>query len=173
MWQLARRQLDQRTNQMHTVSPEVFARPQAGWLRAVRDALGMSTRDMAARLGVTSMAISKLEASERAGTIGLDTLSRAANALGCDVVYALVPRIPLEQQVQRQAEAVARAELRPVATTMALEDQSLDAQAAQSLVEDRIAELINSRGLWRTEQSRTEQSSAEQSSAEQHVVTKP
>jgi predicted DNA-binding mobile mystery protein A len=170
---MARRQLDQRTNQMHTVATEVFARPQAGWLRAVRDALGMSTRDMAARLGVTSMAISKLEASERAGTIGLDTLTRAADALGCDVVYALVPRVPLEQQVQRQAEAVARAELRPVAATMALEDQSLDADATQSLVEDRIAELINSRGLWRTEQSSAEQSRAEPSRTEKHAAARP
>lgn len=152
MRQLARRQLDLRNEQLRKVPAEVFARPQAGWVRAVRDALGMSTRDLASRLGVTSMAISKLEASERAGTIGLDTLSRAADALGCDVVYALVPRAPLEAQVHRQAEAVARAELGPVATTTALEDQSVDAQATQSLVEDRIAELIDSRGLWRIKQ---------------------
>ncbi len=151
MQHIARRQLDLRVRQMREVPAEVFARPQAGWLRAVRDALGMSTRDLAARLGVTSMAISKLEASERASTIGLDTLTRAADALGCDVVYALVPRVPLEEQVHRQAEEVARAELGPVATTMALEDQSLGAHETQSLVEDRIAELIDSRGLWRTE----------------------
>jgi hypothetical protein len=72
-----------------------------------------------------------------------------------------VPRIPLEEQVHRRAEAVARAELGPVTTTMALEDQSLGAQETQSLVEDRIAELINSRGLWRTQQRRTEQRRAE------------
>jgi len=99
------------------------------------------------------MAISKLEANERAGTIGLDTLTRAADALGCDVVYALVPRVPLEQQVRLRANAVALAELVPVATTMALEDQSVDTQTTQSLVEDRIAELIDSRGLWRAERS--------------------
>ncbi len=151
MQQLARRQLDLRNEQLRKVPAEVFARPQAGWIRAVRDALGMSTRDLASRLGVTSMAISKLEASERAGTIGLETLSRAADALGCDVVYVLVSRVPLEQHVHRQAEIVARAELGPVATTMALEDQSVDAQTTQSLVEDRIAELIDSRGLWRAE----------------------
>ncbi|NTV38808.1 MAG: mobile mystery protein A [Demequinaceae bacterium] len=153
MQRIARRQLDQRTALLQTVPSEVFARPQSGWVRAVRDALGMSTRDMAARLGVTSMSVSKFEASERAGTIGLDTLTRAADALGCDVVYALVPRVPLEQQVRLRANAVARAELGPVATTMALEDQSVDIQTTQSLVEDRIAELIDSRGLWRTAKS--------------------
>ena len=153
MQRIARRQIDQRTALLQTVPSEVFARPRAGWVRAVRDALGMSTRDMAARLGVTSMSVSKFEASERAGTIGLDTLTRAADALGCDVVYALVPRVPLEQQVRLRANAVARAELGPVATTMALEDQSVDTQTTQSLVEDRIAELIDSRGLWRAEKS--------------------
>lgn len=146
---LARRQIDARTAALRAESLASFAHPQAGWLRAIRDALGMSTRDMAAQLGVTSMAISKLEASERAGTIGLDTLTRAADALGCDVVYALVPRIPLEERVRLRAESVARAELAPVATTMALEDQSVDDVTTQSLVEDRMAELINSRGLWR------------------------
>jgi predicted DNA-binding mobile mystery protein A len=151
MQRIARRQLDQRTAVLQTVSAEAFARPQAGWVRAVRDALGMSTRDVASRLGVTSMAVSKLEASERAGTVGLDTLSRAADALGCDVVYALVPRVPLEEQVRRQAEAVARAEFGPVATTMALEGQSVDVRATESLLEERIAELIASRGLWRSE----------------------
>jgi len=148
---MARLQLDRRTAQLQTVSVDAFARPQAGWVRAIRDALGMSTRDLASRLSVTSMAISKLEASERAGTIGLDTLSRAADALGCDVVYALVPRVPLADQVHRQAEALARAELSPVTTTMALEDQSVDALATASLLENRIAQLVDSRALWRTE----------------------
>lgn len=127
----------------------MLARPHAGWIRAIRDALGMSTRDLAARLDVSSMAVSKMEASERAGTIGLDTLTRAADAMGCDVAYVLIPRIPLEDTVRRQAEAVARAELAPVATTMALEEQGLGRANTESLVEARMAELLNSRGLWR------------------------
>lgn len=150
MRQMARRQLDRRAAQLRDVSAEALARPQAGWVRAIRDALGMSSRDLAARLGVTSMAVSKLEASERAGTVGLDTLRRAADALGCDLVYALVPRVPLEEAVRRQAVTVARAELGPVATTMALEDQAVDAPATARLLADRVAELVDSRALWRT-----------------------
>jgi predicted DNA-binding mobile mystery protein A len=140
-----------RARQLAALPADAFARPQSGWIRAVRDALGMSTRDLAARLGVTAMAVSKLEASERAGTIRLDTLTRAADALDCDVVYTLIPRTSLEQQVRRQAEALARRELRAVSTTMALEDQSLDPESAHTLLDDRIAELSDSRGLWRLE----------------------
>ncbi|UZN02524.1 mobile mystery protein A [Cellulomonas sp. S1-8] len=145
----ARRQLDRRTAALRALPTEAFARPAGGWVRAVRDAVGMSGRDLATRLGVSPTAVTKLEASERAGTIGLDTLARAADALGCDLVYALVPRVPLDDQVRRQAEKVARAELGPVATTMALEAQSLDAGQARQLLDDRAAELVDTRGLWR------------------------
>lgn len=151
MRRIARSQLDRRTARLRELPAETLARPHAGWVRAMREALGMSTRDLAARLGVTSMAISKLEASERAGTVGLDTLTRAADALGCDLVYALVPRAPLDEQVARQAAAVARLELTPVTTTMALEDQSVSAQLADQILAERAAELVDSRGLWRVQ----------------------
>lgn len=150
MKRIARNQLDRRTARLRELPAETLARPRVGWVRAVRDALGMTTRDLAARLGVTSAAISKLEASEQAGTAGLDTLARAADAMGCDLVYALVPRVPLQDQVARQAEALAWLELGPVATTMALEDQSVSAEIAAQMLADRAAQLADSRDLWRT-----------------------
>jgi predicted DNA-binding mobile mystery protein A len=150
MRQVARSQLDRRTTSLRELPAESLARPQAGWVRAVREALGMSTRDLAARLGVTSTAVSKLEASEQAGTARLGTLARAADALGCDLAYVLVPRVPLQEQVARQAEAVARVELGPVVTTMALEGQSVSAEIAAQMLAQRAAELAGSRYLWRT-----------------------
>jgi predicted DNA-binding mobile mystery protein A len=146
----ARRQLDRRLARIRELPDETLARPAAGWVRALRDALGMTSQDLAARMGVSRVAVNKLESSERALTVQLDTLTRAADALGCDVVYALVPRTSLEEQVQRQAEAVARAELGPVATTMALEAQGLDDDETAMLLADRVTELIHHRGLWRT-----------------------
>ena len=70
--------------------------PRSGWVRAVRDALGMTTRQMGQRLGVSAAAVSQLEKSERQGTIQLDTLRRAADALDCSLFYVLVPRNSLE-----------------------------------------------------------------------------
>jgi len=149
----ARRQLDKRLMPVRGLPDGALARPAAGWVRALRDALGMTAQDLAARMGVSRVAVNKLEASERAGTVQLDTLARAADALGCDLVYALVPRVPLEEQVRRQAEVVARAELGPVATTMALEAQGLDGEQTAMLLADRVAELVNARGLWRTDRA--------------------
>lgn len=122
--------------------------PAAGWVRAVRDALGMTTRQMAKRLDVTAMAISSLEASERSGTVRLDTLRRAADALGCDLVYTLVPRVGLDEAVRRQALARARHEIQRVDRTMRLEDQGLGDVELQRRVEVFAAQLVDTRAIW-------------------------
>src|ERR1700734_1900790 len=72
-----------------------LSRPPRGWVRAVREALGMSAAALATRLGTTAGAVTRLEQSEASAHIGLGTWGRAADALGCDLVYLLVPRRPL------------------------------------------------------------------------------
>ena len=71
-----------------------FPRPPHGWARAIREALGMSAAALAARMGTTAGAVTRLEQSEAGDRIRLDTLHRAADALECDLVYLLVPRRP-------------------------------------------------------------------------------
>jgi predicted DNA-binding mobile mystery protein A len=123
-----------------------LARPPRGWVRAVREALGMSTTALAARLGITAGAVTRLEQSEAADRIRLDTLRRAADALGCDLVYLLVPRRPLTAVVQERARELARSQVAAVEQTMLLEDQ---ATGQTSELEDRLAERLLERGsLW-------------------------
>ncbi len=125
-----------------------FSPPPAGWVRAIRDSLGMTTRQMAGRMGVTAMAISGLEESERAGTVQLGTLRRAADALGCDLVYTLVPRVGLDEAVQRQALVRARQELQRVDRTMQLEDQGLDDIELQRHTVEFAARLVDTSAIW-------------------------
>ena len=123
-----------------------LARPPRGWVRAVREALGMSAAALAARLGTTAGAVTRLEQSEAADRIRLDTLRRAADALGCDLVYLLVPRRPLTAVVQDRARELARAQVAAAEQTMLLEDQ---ATGQTSELEDRLAERLLERGsLW-------------------------
>jgi predicted DNA-binding mobile mystery protein A len=119
--------------------------PPRGWVRAIRDALGMSTRELAARLGVTSSYISKLEANEASGAITLETLQRAADALGCRLEYVLVPERPLDDMVMAQARRKAHSLLDPVSHSMALEDQRVEMGDA---VEELARDLADRRGLW-------------------------
>src|ERR1700729_3174537 len=123
-----------------------LARPPRGWVRAVREALGMSAAALATRLGTTAGAVTRLEQSEASDHIGLGTLRRAADALGCDLVYLLVPRRPLGEVVRDRARELARRQVAAVEQTMRLEDQATD---AVSEMEERLTrELLDRGGLW-------------------------
>ena len=124
--------------------------PQAGWIRAIRDALGMSTRELAARAGISAPRVSQIERAELDGSLTLATLHRIAEALDCRVEYALVPRRPLDAMVREQARAKAEGVLRVVDHTMAMEDQRTDEYARRSELDRAAEELIDKRGLWST-----------------------
>ena len=123
-----------------------LARPPRGWIHAVREALGMSAAALADRLGITSGAVTRLEQSEAAGRARLETLRRAADALGCDLVYLLVPRRPLTAVVRDRARELARLQVAAVEQTMRLEDQATGEPGA---LEDQLTERLLERGhLW-------------------------
>jgi predicted DNA-binding mobile mystery protein A len=123
-----------------------LARPPRGWVRTIREALGMSAATLAERLGTTAGAVSRLEQSEAADRIRLDTLRRAADALGCDLVYLLVPRRPLTAVVRDRARELAHYQVAATEQTMRLEDQATDTARE---MEDRLTEqLVERGGLW-------------------------
>ena len=82
MRRLARKKLDQTGDWLRQVLPRLQATPRGGWIAATRDALGMSQSDLARRLGVLPSSVLKLENSERAGTVRVDTLRRDGFPLG-------------------------------------------------------------------------------------------
>lgn len=133
---LARKNLDRRFAAMRGVE---MARPPKGWIRAVRDALGISSTHLARRLGVSQPRISALEKAEVTGSASLKTVRRAAEALGCRLVYAIVPDTSLDDIVRRQAARRAEQELRYVHHMMTLENQALDdsdlADARQRMID--------------------------------------
>lgn len=143
---LARRRLDQRLRAIKAIDHAV---PRHGWIRGVRDALGMPARVMAARLGVTEGAIFAMERSEAAGTIQLDTLRRAADALDCDVVYALVPRGSLEEAVRTAGREALALHGTLVERTMLLEDQAVDPEERAAQLAALLDQIVDSRELWR------------------------
>ena len=143
----ARLALDSRLAQRDRLTSTLTV-PKAGWIHAIRSALGMSTSDLGARLGVTPSTVTRMERSEHSQSIQLDTLARAANALDCDLVYALVPRASLEDAVRAQATRRARQELAAIDHSMALEKQSVPTAHAESALEREIDAWTNRLGLW-------------------------
>src|SRR5260370_25283175 len=118
-------------------------RPPKGWLRAIRDALGMTTAQFGRRLGVSQPRIIELEKSELSGSVTLHTLQRAAEALGCRLVYALVPKEPLADVVRARAELLADRQSAAVEHTMRLEDQAVhDTKSRRELRQQLIEDLL-------------------------------
>lgn len=144
---LARKHLDRR---LTALSGDAFARPPRGWVRAIRDALNMTTRQLAARMNLSQSTITALEKGEVNETVSLATLKQAAEALDCRLVYALVPNTSLEETMRRRARLVADKQLARGNHTMRLENQALVADDLASERERLVDDLVrnDSRRLW-------------------------
>lgn len=133
-------QLSQRFAELKPLSD--VPRPSRGWIRAIRETLGMTTRQLAKRLGMQQPSLTELEKSEADGNITLKSLERVAEALGCRLVYALVPVKPLTQTIEERASHVAQQKLAAVEHTMRLEDQEVQNPAARKEAERRLIEEL-------------------------------
>jgi predicted DNA-binding mobile mystery protein A len=145
--QRARQTLDERLLSMKPA--ERYTPPPTGWIRAIRSALGMTGVQLAQRLKVSPQTAEALEKSEANGTIQLKTLRRAAEALDCRLVYALVPNTSLEEAVRTRARKIARRDLGRVAHTMTLEAQGTGDEDLDARIEDYIRDALRERDLWR------------------------
>jgi len=146
----SRRALDRRLPDLRDLAGKATP-PRGGWVRAIREALGMSAADLAKRMGAAETSVLSLEHNEVTRRARLDTLERAADALECDLVYALVPRRTLEQMVDARARAVAGELLGSVGHTMALEGQQVSPSATQDQLREQALRIRDEPGLWRDE----------------------
>jgi predicted DNA-binding mobile mystery protein A len=102
----------------------------------------MTTRQMGDRFGVSQPRIIKLEKGEVDGSITLDSLERAAQALGCRLVYALVPETPLGDTLRERALLIADRQLASVEQTMRLEDQGVPGKDRQKEARQRLVDEL-------------------------------
>jgi hypothetical protein len=65
--------------------------PTSGLLRAVRTALRFPVAEIAKKMGVNRSGVFDLEARELKSSASLRSMSRMAEAMGCKVVYGIVP----------------------------------------------------------------------------------
>jgi predicted DNA-binding mobile mystery protein A len=147
---LARKHLDRRLTPLRNA--EDLARPPRGWIKAIREALGMTTTQLALRTGVSQSRIPRIETGEVEGSITLKTLRSVAEGMDCTLVYALVPNQTLDEMLNARAEAIADKQLRRTHQTMKLENQALGPRELKAERQRLIAELIRGdvRRLWET-----------------------
>ena len=145
---LRREQLDRALSSPMTLKHLI--QPKRGWIREVREALGLTARQLASRMGVSQPTVANLEQSEARGSVTLASLKRAAEAMDCRLTYAFVPRTSFEDVLQKRATEVAARLLARVDHTMSLEAQSVDGEFRARRVRELADELVRtlSRELW-------------------------
>jgi len=132
-------------------SADLPTRPPSGWLKAIRETLGMPATQLAKRLDVVASTVTRLEASEADDTISLATLRRAAEALGCELRYALVPKQSLAGTLESRAAALANQRMAAVSHSMTLEAQATSKNTVAQQTRSLAANLLQGsrRELWR------------------------
>lgn len=148
---LARKQLERRLAPLRAMK---LIAPPRGWIRAIRESLGMTARQLAARMGVGLSRIPVIEEAEVTGSTTLKTMRQAAAAMNCAFVYAFVPIEPLDDMLRDRAMQKARTDIARLDHTMRLENQAL-LKSDLAAEQQRSIDLILSgplRGLWDEEQ---------------------
>jgi len=146
---IARKQLDKRLNFARDTN--AFTKPHRGWIKAIREALGLTTKQLGERMGVSQPRIIDIEKSENRGTITMDTLERAANAMDCKLVYTLVPRKPLTELVEDRARILAKKKLKVIGHNMALEAQSVLDEDEKEHFDAMVRKIVENAGsnIWK------------------------
>ena len=132
------RALDKKTFDLKSAK-NIVSQP-SGWIKTVREAIGMTVSQLAARLGVTQPRITKMESNE--DNLKLSTMKKAAEAMNCEFVYYFKPRTTFQNIVDEQAQKKAAEVLKTVNVNMALENQEI---AEDEAVKDFASDLINTK----------------------------
>ena len=126
--------------------------PQSGWIKAIRGALGMNTRQLADLLGINQANALRLEQREARGKATLEFIQKAADAMDCKLIYAIVPKdqfADLDEIVSQRAELLAGELVKKVHHTMKLEKQGtgLDTQSDRKKLAEELKQKMDSR-MW-------------------------
>lgn len=144
---LARWALDQQLKPLRTMEPLI--RPERGWIRAIRESIGMTTGQFSKRLGVAQPRIAALERAEANEVVTLKSLRQAAEALDCVLIYAVVPKARLEDVVKARARYVAEQQLKRTDQTMRLENQAVSRARLERARDDLAEEVLRDyKRLW-------------------------
>jgi predicted DNA-binding mobile mystery protein A len=132
-------------------SLQKVAPPPTGWIKAIRNAIGMSMQQLGNRLSITKQSVQDIERREKDGSITIKALREAAKALDMQLVYGFVPADgSLEALIDRKAKELAKQIVLRTSNTMKLEDQENSKQRIEKAIEERAIIIKNEmpKTLW-------------------------
>jgi predicted DNA-binding mobile mystery protein A len=131
-------------------SLQKVAPPPTGWIKAIRNAIGMSMLQLGKRLSITKQSVQDIERREKDGSISIKALREAARALDMQLVYGFVPNDgSLEALIDRKAKELAMQIVQRTSNSMKLEDQENSKQRIEA-IEERATIIKNEmpKTLW-------------------------
>ena len=148
MKQIVREQYQSKLSQLVDINNII--RPKEGWVRTLRKALGMSSPQLARRLGISKSQASQMERMEVEDRITLKQLRRVADSLDCELMYALVPRKPIDIMLRERAVEKAQKLVTKTDVQMKLEAQQLTNEQLKNQIEMETDRLVREmpRDLW-------------------------
>lgn len=136
-YKMVRRKLDKKFEEFKHLS--TYENTINCWIRTIRQSLGLTTSQLAKKMNLNQSRIVAMEKEEN--NLKLSTLKKVADALGCKLVYALVPKTSLEAMAYNQAEKKAKKILQKISHNMGLENQTPIYDKME--LKDMIQELLN------------------------------
>lgn len=122
-----------------------FNVPESGWVKVIRKSFGLTINQLAKRCDLSNQRIARIEHDERLKKTTLETLEKVADRLECRLVYAFVPKEPIEGIIEKQARRKALGQLEEIAHSMALEDQAIGDKANKKQFKLLVDELKTTR----------------------------
>ena len=137
---LIREQLDNKLSTLKEFAAQGLT--SIGWIKTIREALGMTSTDLASRVGVNQSRIIHMEKAESDGGIKISTMKKVADAINMDFIYGFVPRTSLNEMVKQQAKMIALQKMERLDHTMRLEMQELSKEEKGNALQDMIDRIL-------------------------------
>lgn len=118
--------------------------PPTGWIKAIRNAIGMTMEQLGKKLSITKQAVLDIEKREKEGSITIKSMHEIAKAMDMKFIYGFVPNAgSLEQMIEKRALDIATKIVQRTSTTMKLEEQENTNKRIENAIKERAAEIIN------------------------------
>jgi predicted DNA-binding mobile mystery protein A len=118
--------------------------PPIGWIKAIRNGIGMSMEQLGKKLSITKQGVMDIEKREKEGAITIKSMQEIAKAIDMQFVYGFVPDDgSLDQMIEMRALEMATKIVQRTSNTMKLEDQENSKERIEKAIKERAAEIIN------------------------------
>ena len=135
-------QLNEKVNQLTDLQHVIV--PPIGWIKAIRNGIGMSMEQLGKKLSITKQGVMDIEKREKEGAITIKSMQEIAKAMDMKLVYGFVPNASsLEQMIETRAIEMATKIVERTSNTMKLEDQANSKERIKKAIKERASEIIN------------------------------